>query len=226
MNKVNILSDNIRTEARKKQDKKISWLVQKYSQKDAFVLPDELSEYKDCKVFLPMPDKEAIPGEGPLIVLDEGESLFVSEEEIELMELGPKFCVGKGCIEEQYECDIETTIVKEKWDRMGRDLDDDDTNLNYEEAKDKERVEQLAEELAAQAMMAHDDDTKIWSGAGLRVTDYKANTRVILPKALSPLEESKLEVLRMELIHHSKEWISNNCDCKGNQPSNLSKGAQ
>ena len=116
--------------------------------------------------------------------------------------------------------------MKEKWDRMGRDKDDDNLDLTEEKAKDRDRVERLAEEMAAQARMAYDDDTKIWSGAGLRVTDYKTNSRVILPKALSPLEESKLEVLRMELLHQAKEWIAKNCDCKGNQPSNLPKKAQ
>ena len=71
--------------------------------------------------------------------------------------------------------------------------------------------------MAAQARLAYDSETKIWSGASLRVTDYKSNSRVILPKALSASEESKMEVLRVELLHQAREWVVKYCDCKGNQ---------
>jgi hypothetical protein len=56
----------------------------------------------------------------------------------------------------------------------------------------------------------------------MRVTDYKANSRVIFPKALPLAEESKLEVLRMELLHQNQTWVAANCSCEGNQMSNLS----
>ena len=141
-----------------------------------------------------------------------------------MMELGPNFCVIAGCSEEGFRCDIETSIVKEKWDRMSRDGDEEgEDHTTTEEEDEKNRLEQLAEETAAQARQAYDSETKRWSGAGLRVTDYKANTRVILPKALSHSEESKLEVIRMELQHNAMEWMKENCNCKGEQKSNLSK---
>jgi hypothetical protein len=55
------------------------------------------------------------------------------------------------------------------------------------------------------------------------VTDYKANSRVILPRAQSDVKEGKLQVLRMELMEEGKKWIKTNCDCNGNQQSNLDK---
>ena len=178
-------------------------------------MPPELAKYSECKVFQSIPGLEVIPGEGPVIVLGEGETLSLSREKFLLLDKGPKYCVVKKCSEEQAECDTETAIIKEKWDRMGRDTENMDETLTDEELKDRDRGAQLAEEVEAQTRLAYDEDTKIWSGASLRVTDYKANSRVILPKALSPVEESKLEVLRVELLHQTKEWIKTNCDSKG-----------
>ena len=123
-------------------------------------------------------------GEGPVIVCMEGETLPMSREEFLCLELGPKYCVVRGCTEEGFKCDIETTIVKEKWDRMSRDYEGGEDNYATEEERiEADRVAQLGEEVAAQSRQAYDSDKNTWSGAGLRVTDYKANTRVILPKA-------------------------------------------
>ena len=47
-----------------------------------------------------------------------------------------------------------------------------------------------------------------------------------MPKALSASEESKMEVLRVELLHQAREWVGKYCDCKGNQELNLSKEEQ
>ena len=38
-----------------------------------------------------------------------------------------------------------------------------------------------------------------------RVTDYKKNSRVVLPRAQSNEKESKLEVLRMELLEEHRK---------------------
>ena len=40
---------------------------------------------------------------------------------------------------------------------------------------------------------------------------------------MSDNEESKLEVIRQELLHQTQEWMKENCNCKGEQKSNLSK---
>ena len=73
-----------------------------------------------------------------MIVLGDGEDLFISKEEWLLLEKGPKFCVVKRCTEEQMECDAEVAIVKEKWDRMGRDEDEECGDLTPEESVEKE----------------------------------------------------------------------------------------
>ena len=75
--------------------------------------------------------------------------------------------------------------------------------------------------MAAQTRMAYDDDKQTWNANGLRVTDYKGNSRVIFPKALPLADEQKLEVLRLELLHQYRSWVRDNCNHQGDQKMNL-----
>ena len=104
--------------------------------------------------------------------------------------------------------------------------DDNTTTKSEEEKQEEERVAQLAEEMAAQTRLVHDQEDNSWDARGLRVTDYKHNSRVIFPKAQPGEKESNLEVMRSELLHHHKDWVSKNCKCNGDQKSNLSKKEQ
>ena len=76
--------------------------------------------------------------------------------------------------------------------------------------------------MAAKSRLVFDQEDKVWSASSLRVTDYKHNSRVIFPPALPLVQESKLEMLRGELLHQYREWMKEFCDDKGNQESNLS----
>ena len=67
-----------------------------------------------------------------------------------------------------------------------------------------------------------DDCNKVFNMGRKRVTDYRKNSCVILARAQTANEESKLEVLRMELQEEHKRWAAKNCDCKGDQAMNLS----
>ena len=75
-------------------------------------------------------------------------------------------------------------------------------------------------------LMVHNPTEGSWDARGLRVTDYKKNSRVVFPRAQSAEQESKLEVMRMELLHHHREWVRSNCNCKGEQQPNLSSEEQ
>ena len=55
---------------------------------------------------------------GPVIVCDEGEELSLSKDEWKVLARGPKFCVVRGCGEEDMRVDLETAILKHKWDCM------------------------------------------------------------------------------------------------------------
>ena len=77
-------------------------------------------------------------------------------------------------------------------------------NLSEEERIENERVAQLAEEMSAQTRMVYDSEQDKWDARGLRVTDYKHNSRVIFPKAQSGDKENNLEVLRAEILHQHR----------------------
>ena len=68
-----------------------------------------------------------------------------------------------------------------------------------------------------------DDKEKVFDLRKQKVTDYKKNSRVILPRAQSAEKESKLEVLRVELQNEHEEWVKTHCDCKSKQLLNLTK---
>ena len=65
--------------------------------------------------------------------------------------------------------------------------------------------------------MVYDSEKETLDARGLRVTDYKHNSRVISPKAQSGVLENNLEVMRAELLHHHREWVAENCNCKKDQ---------
>ena len=68
---------------------------------------------------------DKLVGEGmkdPAVVMGEGEELRLTENEIDILRLGPKFCIFKNLCEEEFEADLEETIMKVKWDMMGDEL--------------------------------------------------------------------------------------------------------
>ena len=86
--------------------------------------------------------------------------------------------------------------------------EEDDVQMSDEERKEVERVEQLAEEMSAQTRLVYDSESRTMDARGLRVTDYKHNSRVIFPKAQQGEQEN--EVMRAELLHQHREWVKAN----------------
>ena len=172
-----------RVAKRKQHDKKIMGLKLKYGRhKDEYKLASEISEYGMCEIFKDAPDMKPEDPSGPVVVCGEGEDLRMSSEEWQLLARGPKYCVVRGCGEEDMKVEIETAILKHKWDSMGDDDDSNDDECTEEERKENERVAQLAEEMGAQSRMAYNSEEDTWDARGLRVTDYRHNSRVIFPK--------------------------------------------
>ena len=75
--------------------------------------------------------------------------------------------------------------------------------------------------MAAETRLIFDQERRTFDMRKKRVTDYGKNSRVILPKAQTSEQESKLEVIRMEVMEQHKQWVKKNCNCKGEQPLNL-----
>ena len=54
----------------------------------------------------------------PVIVDDKDDPAVISDEEKDLLRLGPKFCLYKNLSEEEFETDLEECIMKMKWDMI------------------------------------------------------------------------------------------------------------
>ena len=227
MKKILEFAKNTRDIARQEQDQKVRWVRKKYGRPvDDFKVPDEAKEYSNCKMFQENPEVKCDEVSGPVVVCREGEKLELDNKEWRLLARGPKYCTVRSCREEDMRVEVETSILKHKWDEMGREGDEEEGELTPEEVLENERVALLAEEMGAQQRMVYNSKENTWDARGLRVTDYKHNSRVIFPKALPGDKESNLEVLRSELLHHHKEWVTQNCNCKGEQQANLSQDEQ
>ena len=85
--------------------------------KDSYVVPDEVKEFSECKMFKNNPDVKPEEPTGPVVVCDEGEDLQLAGNEWNVLARGPKYCVVRGCSEEDIRVEIQTIILKKlsKW---------------------------------------------------------------------------------------------------------------
>ena len=228
LSKILIFCQDGRDAARAKYDDKVRHLKMKYGEAvDDFVTPNEISEFSECEIFKKNVKMKPDDPSGPVIVCDEGEELELDDGEWAFLARGPKYCIVRACEEENLRVEVETAILKHKWDCMSQEeVEDETVDISEEERRENERVAQLAEEMSAQTRMVYNSEEGVWDARGLRVTDYKHNSRVIFPKAQPGEKENNLEVMRAELLHNHREWAKTNCNCKGEQKLNLTKEEQ
>ena len=220
----------IQSQIKKEHHSRVEWLKWKYKREKPFSLPDELQSFSKCKIFSEGVELAATEIDGVSIVEMEGESIILTPNERALLRRGPKFCVLKNCKEETALNQLEVCITKHKWQCMADGEEkvtsspglEDPPPPTEEEMREATRLKELSEELSAEARTAFDDKNRIFDLNKIRVTDYKKNSRVILPRAQTPEQESKLEVVRVELMEQHNKRVRENCNCRAEQPMNLS----
>ena len=121
--------ENLRKELGKKNVKKCEWLVKKYGVKNMEyeeLTNDEVRKYVKAEIFKVVTEMRGEELRAPEIVRGDNEVINLTNEEIIVLVLGPKFCVRKEKLsEEEFEVELEECIVKIKWDKRGE----------YEESK-------------------------------------------------------------------------------------------
>ena len=226
---------------KEKNEKKLQHLVKKYGMKP-----------KNCWDLLTKEERNlmgnpSLYGEGnilvgemmkdPAVVTGEGEELRLTEDEISVLRLGPKFCIFKNLCEEEFEADLEETIMKVKWDMMGEEVNGKvrtDADIAMEVVlgkKECRRIEDEKEEedemKEAASRSIYDWNLKTVNYARRRATDLKGNSRVYFPRRARTLEvESNLQTLRGMMMTTFKKYVEECCGKKGAQRSNLSKGQE
>ena len=107
----------LREVKRTEHDKKVMGLVRKYGRlKDEleFNLPEEISEFSECEIFRSKPNVKQEEPSGPVVVCGKDEDLKLNNKEWQLLARGPKYCMVRGCSEEDMKVEIETAILKHK----------------------------------------------------------------------------------------------------------------
>jgi hypothetical protein len=115
---------------------------------------------------------------------------------------------------------LEKCFCKRRWEAR-KEAENAGGDLVEMSDEEKREMEKLADEMEAKTRLVFDILTETFNYGAQKVTDGKANTRVVLPKALSAKEEAEFEVRRAE-------WgrIFDDTDEKGLQESNLSVGEE
>ena len=118
--------DKERTALRKKNEEKVRRVKFKKKRVE-FKLPVSLSRYNSAQVF--SSDKEIIPEllKGPVIVGDR--EIKLSRGERMVLTRGPKYVIRRILSKEVNLNDMMKSFVKERWDMMTRD-EDEDNNEN------------------------------------------------------------------------------------------------
>ena len=189
-----------------KNKQKVEHLERKYVKKDEKV-PEELQKYMEAAIFTDAEIKTF--SEGRIAVYGD---VAMSNDENELLKLGPKFNTFTELNEENFSTDREVCFTKYRWDVMSKCEGDDEMT---EEEKEQEEL------FSAEARQIYDPEGKTINLAKQKATDVKHNARVVLPKAMKPTDEAMVEVKRAEWTLVWNDYFSKECDERGRQQSNL-----
>ena len=227
--------EKLREKLREKNVRKIEELEKKYGGKiEVFeeLTEKENEEYGEAKLFQENCDMRGEVLREPEVVRGKDEVIMLSEEEKQVLALGPKFCVRKRLNEEEFDVDLEECIAKVKWEMMGEDMKNEGEKdladvaiMAIHSDEEKEEIREYEEMMEARQRMVYEAEGKTWSYSRKRVTDTKGNSMVILPgRRKNFQEEANLEMLRAEMRGCFREYMRKYCNEKGDQESNLTRG--
>ena len=215
--------NNTRREVQNKNMNKVAHLKAKVKmERWKWRLPENLMRYEETRIF--SEDSTISPEElkGPVTIEGGKQVVTLGQNEIKILTRGPKFTIRRCLNRERYMVEMEKAILKEKWDRMskGKEMEEE---MSLIEEGEKGRLEEAMEELEARSRQIYDGQEKVLDFGNLRATDAKENKRVKFPKALSPVEEAKMEVRRVTWAKIYNDFEQEMCDEDGIQESNLTR---
>ena len=214
----------VKGDIRKKNKSKIKHL-QKKTEVKRVSLPKGLLRYKRLRI---LGDEvwKADTLRGPVIVDDD---INLNKDEIAVLTRGPKFAIRKKLSLEQFLNNLESCLIKHRWDSKNNDLGEAETEVmtnavDEDDEEETKRIEEEGEMMEAKSRLIFDQEDMSLNFARHKATDAKLNSRVILPKALSTQDEMKLEVRKMEMVKVFEDYVKEHCsDDEGSQKMNLSK---
>ena len=187
----------LRSKVRLKNNKKLMFLSKKYGMKSETI--EELAKvdrmkYGGAKIFAEEHEHEKIDEYVPCLVrLDDEEEIKISDEEKDLLSLGPKFNVRNRLCEEMFLCEVEECVIKLRWEMMSEGGDtekpEDEAYKNIELLFTDEENQKINAEIEeekqiedAKSRLVFDPENLSMNLSKRRTTDLKGNARVIFPK--------------------------------------------
>ena len=227
----------MKTKMREKNKKKVQHLTEKFGRHSKLRWGDIDKEVRDTmgnpRMFNDDVRMEGEMVRNPVFVEWDDENIHLSDDELDVLRLGPKFCLLKSLDEEDFETDLEECIMKIKWDMMSEDgkKQPGEEEIAWRIALGAEVCDQIDDELEEESELVEagtrsimDWEKKTLNLARRRATDVKRNSRVNFPRKARNLEqESALQTLRMELLALFRQYRAEKCDSKGRQEPNLTK---
>ena len=229
----------LRSKVRQKNNKKLMFLIKKYGVKNETI--EELAKvdrlkYGGAKIFAEEYEHEKNEEYVPCLVrLDDEEEIKISDEEKDLLSLGPKFNVRNKLCEEMFLCEVEECVIKLRWEMMSEGGDaekpEDEAYKNIELLFTDEENQKINAEIEeekqiedAKSRLVFDPENLSMNLSKRRTTDLKGNARVIFPKRSKNFEtEAKIETFRVQALAEFRKFLKEKCKKGGKQPSNLSK---
>ena len=211
----------IKVELKNKFDKKLTHLEnvrKKIVEEKGEVVPKEIEEYKDCKVFDKGKFEDIKPWETNAVTLN---GLELDDDEKEIMKLNPKFAVMRRLSVESQERENEIGFSKLRYEVRKRENNKLENEVEYENTdgkmmkieKDGEIKERDDDIIDAKLRQVYDPIEKVFDYAKKRTTDLQENGKVYLPKAVNAKIESEIEMIRKiimdEFVKYKNELDEN-----------------
>ena len=115
---------------RKKFEKKCEFLKGKYAE----LCEDDRLVYKDVMMFSKDYVMVKEDEDDPMVVCEADEEIQLSEDEKDILRLGPKYCVLNKLSEEQFQREVEECIVKYRWELRNNEMRDEEIKKFGEDA--------------------------------------------------------------------------------------------
>ena len=171
--------------------------MEKYNPVDKLNEEDRL-RYEGVRIFNDEYSMTKDEENEPMVVCEANETIELSNEEKEVLMLGPKYCVLNRLNEETFQREVEECIVKYRWELRNMEREEDEVRKFGEDAYraieslfDEDELAQQDEDMRleeAKMRMPFDQDKVSLNYGKRRATDLKGNARVFLPKRVKNFE--------------------------------------
>ena len=160
-------------------------------------IPRELDRYTDIKVF--SSNEEITPEDmkPPVII---GEDVVLTEEEEEVLKLGPKFTLRRVLDRETFLVEVEKALAKERYGKINEEDEVGEPLGLKDDKEDNDKIREEEEWQETKSSLIFDKEDNNVNFSRTRATNMKNNKRIHLPRPLPPSQEAMMELRKIEAL--------------------------